>query len=206
MGTVSISGVTIEIYGTAAEASAYHAASASGAAWATLSPLVRNQALVSATRILERQVWAGSPTQTVSKVQPQPASTQPLQWPRSGLLDRNGNALDSATIPQDVIDAAYEIALESASSTSTVNVSTADAKYRVTRDRKKVGDLEVEEEREYFGTASRNQGRFSLNIMELIGLWLSGSERPALGTLSGGACSQFISTDRPWGYDGTGIN
>lgn len=42
--------------------------------------------------------WTGSPAST----------TQRLSWPRIGMLDRNGNAIDPATIPQDLKDAESE--------------------------------------------------------------------------------------------------
>jgi hypothetical protein len=44
--------------------------------------------------------WTGAPATT----------TQRLAWPRSGMFDQNGNAIDPATIPQTLKDAVAELA------------------------------------------------------------------------------------------------
>jgi hypothetical protein len=49
---------------------------------------------------LVRRAWTGAPATT----------TQRLAWPRTGMLDQNGNAIDSAVIPQDLKDALAELA------------------------------------------------------------------------------------------------
>jgi hypothetical protein len=48
-----------------------------------------------------RPYWTGTPT----------TATQGLPWPRIGMFDRNGNAIDTATIPQDLKDAESEMAI-----------------------------------------------------------------------------------------------
>src|SRR5690606_22909724 len=60
-------------------------------------------ALVRATGFLEsayRLRWKGKRTST----------SQTLAWPRTGVRDEDGVELDADTIPQQVIDAAYEAA------------------------------------------------------------------------------------------------
>lgn len=60
-------------------------------------------ALVRATGFIEsayRLRWKGKRTST----------SQPLAWPRTGVRDEDGVELDDDTIPQQVIDAAYEAA------------------------------------------------------------------------------------------------
>lgn len=47
-----------------------------------------------------RRQWTGAPATT----------TQRLAWPRTGMLDANGNEIDSATIPQALKDALSEFA------------------------------------------------------------------------------------------------
>lgn len=61
----------------------------------------KQQALVSATRMLERLNWDGLKTTTA----------QALQWPRVNLTDRDGNGLASDAIPQEIADATCELAL-----------------------------------------------------------------------------------------------
>lgn len=46
------------------------------------------------------QKWSGAPTTT----------TQALAWPRTGMYDRNGNAIASNVIPQDLKNAICELA------------------------------------------------------------------------------------------------
>lgn len=46
------------------------------------------------------RTWTGSPAST----------TQRLAWPRTGMFDRNGNAIPSNVIPQDLKDAVAELA------------------------------------------------------------------------------------------------
>jgi hypothetical protein len=47
-----------------------------------------------------RPTWTGAPSTT----------TQRLAWPRTGMFDRNGNAIPSGEIPQDLKDAVSELA------------------------------------------------------------------------------------------------
>jgi hypothetical protein len=49
---------------------------------------------------LIRPTWTGSPA----------SSTQRLAWPRLGMYDRNGNAIASTVIPQELKDATAELA------------------------------------------------------------------------------------------------
>lgn len=49
---------------------------------------------------LIRPTWTGAPAST----------TQRLMWPRTGMYDRNGNAISSTIIPQELKDATIELA------------------------------------------------------------------------------------------------
>ena len=51
-------------------------------------------------RYLTRRTWTGSPATT----------TQRLAWPRTGMYDGNGNAIDDDVIPQDLKNALFEFA------------------------------------------------------------------------------------------------
>lgn len=62
---------------------------------------LKQTALVTATRHLDRLIWKETRT----------TFTQRLQWPRVGLVDRDGNYLDADTIPQEIKDATCELAL-----------------------------------------------------------------------------------------------
>lgn len=47
-----------------------------------------------------RRTWTGTPA----------TATQRLAWPRTGMYDRNGNAIDPGVIPQELKDAESELA------------------------------------------------------------------------------------------------
>lgn len=82
------------------DASAFLDDSASGAPWAELDEDTQNRCLLTATRLLERQCWNGTKTDPV----------QVMQHPREGLVNKNGEAVDSSTVAQEVIDAECELA------------------------------------------------------------------------------------------------
>lgn len=64
--------------------------------------LNKQKALVSACRMLDRQTWLGTSVYL---------SSQRLQFPRAGLVDRNGFYIPSATIPMEIKEAQCELAL-----------------------------------------------------------------------------------------------
>ena len=55
--------------------------------------------LIGATRIMNTLLWTGSATDAI----------QALSWPRTGMLTRNGHALGSTIIPQELKDATAEL-------------------------------------------------------------------------------------------------
>lgn len=102
-----------DYYGTQAAADAYHAARGN-AAWAAaisadkLAALVRGSAYVDSLGIDARPCgamlsrWPGTKTG---------GRAQSLAWPRTGATDIEGFAIDPATVPVEVEQAAYESAL-----------------------------------------------------------------------------------------------
>lgn len=62
----------------------------------------REQALIAATRILDVYDWVGKKVHTLAD--------NALRWPRSGVYDPDGEALDSSTVPVDIQRAACELA------------------------------------------------------------------------------------------------
>lgn len=94
MPTVTINGTSYEVYANVATADLYLQADLSlFQTWDGASE--KEIALVSATRYLDRQRWQGTKTSDV----------QPLAWPRTGVIDRYGNSIASASVPQAIIDA-----------------------------------------------------------------------------------------------------
>lgn len=101
MGQVTIQGTTFDIYGVSSEADDYMKARWGGSPWFDADSEERNQTLVSATRMIDRENWLGQRT----------VSSQALEFPRTGLTDKDGNPVDSATVPLAVEEANYELAL-----------------------------------------------------------------------------------------------
>lgn len=69
--------------------------------WTGASTANKQKALMMATRLLDETFdWNGQKA----------SDTQALQWPRLGVTDRGGWAIDGDEIPQDLIDATCELA------------------------------------------------------------------------------------------------
>jgi len=102
MATITISGKVWTVYESLANADVYFA-SRPGTTWSTKSHVAGGlceQSLVTSTRWLNQQKWLGAKT----------SSVQALAFPRTGLTDVEGTAIDSATIPDIVLWAYYELA------------------------------------------------------------------------------------------------
>jgi len=81
---------------------------------------------------------------------PTDGASQEREWPRTGAVDRYGNALDPNTVPQRVIDASYIAAYQEAVEPGSLSASGSSAA-RVKRERVE-GAVEVE----YQSTATGN--------------------------------------------------
>ena len=102
MGTVTISANNYTIYGTQAAAIVHLTASLGTAAEAFIGATSANQAkaLVTATRMIDSVAWDGDPV----------VEGQAQAFPRTGLTDRDGNEVSSASVPTQVETATYELA------------------------------------------------------------------------------------------------
>lgn len=85
-----------------ADAITYHEGRLHNDDWLNASTATREASLKWATRLLDALSWEGEKT----------ASSQDLKWPRTYVYDDNGDQLDTATIPQFLIDATCEYALQ----------------------------------------------------------------------------------------------
>ena len=73
----------------------------SGTTWSGASNDLKDQALLMATQLLDQHIdWTGAASDVI----------QILEWPRTGMWDRNGNSMDSASIPADLVNATAEFA------------------------------------------------------------------------------------------------
>lgn len=95
---------TADSYASLVQALAYHAAKGN-AAWAASTDALREPALRRATTWLEGTYgtrWQGRRAN---------GRLQALDWPRYGVMDRDGWYVDVATIPAEVVNATCEAAL-----------------------------------------------------------------------------------------------
>lgn len=148
-------------YEDAAAGDVYFTDRINGTNWLAQTTAKKEQALISATSWLDRQLWVGAQTQ--------PKPTQPLDWPRTGVVDEEGNAVDSGSVPQFIIDATFELAL------ALINDSTVQENPSATGDnvkRVKGGSAEIE----FFFDPSTVSGTvFPKIVMELVSFYLLNS-------------------------------
>ena len=197
MGTVSIGTGTFNIYGLAADANTYFLAHSNADEWRDASTLTKNRALVTAARSFDRQNWVGTPTDLVTP--------QDLAWPRTGVTDRNGEAVDPNTTPDDVDEGNWEWALDLVKNGAIAD-ATPGTNTKKTRSSKKVDVITVSTELELFRPTIGETARFPVAVMELIGLFLAGGDE-ALAFASGTDVeSGFTDSDTDFGFSGIGID
>lgn len=97
--------VGVDTYVTVVEADTFLAKSIRATSWASLDNDTKEAALVSAAREMQTLPWIGTLT----------TPGQALSWPRSGVTDREGQAISSATVPQDIKNGQIEWAFVLAS-------------------------------------------------------------------------------------------
>ncbi len=138
-----------------------------GAEWEFLDETTKDRALVTAARLLERQRWTGTKT----------VSTQAMQWPRTGAVDRDGEPIDDTTVPNAVKEAQMELAYElTADGAQETKSDTGDRTKRL-----KAGDVEVE----YFAEDRATNTRFPTVVTELLIGLLAGSGATVVPYASG---------------------
>lgn len=153
------------------DATAYHAARGN-AEWASVSYSEgdREAAIRRATAFLSNSfTWAGLRTR---------ARNQALAWPRSGVVDQEGNGILADEIPIEVSDACAEIALRELVAPGAMNPDFTSSELVK---REKVGQIEVEYA--LSSTSADAQRPVLLVVRDSIGKFLkSGSGNALVGT------------------------
>lgn len=170
-------------YGSRAEADTYFNDSLRKDDWSAIAGSRKDQALVEATRVLERQAWAGQ----------KEVSSQTLEFPRTGLTDCQGNSVTAARSLEIIKEAQFEYALLLNGDIGAL--SSTDATGTNTK-RLKAGSAEIEFFRPQEGT------RFSVIVHELIGCFLAGEQAlAAVGSaFASGTDVKSTFTDSPDSY------
>lgn len=131
-----------EFYGTVEGADAYHLARGN-AAWAAATEQAKQGALTRASAYIDG-VGTQLPTTGCTLVFPGRKTggrAQPLQWPRSGAVDRDGDAIPAEEVPREVEQAVYEGALRELAKPGSLNPDYVASK---AVKRAKVGPLDTE--------------------------------------------------------------
>lgn len=172
MPTITIDGTDFDAYATVATADDYMVAAYHGATWRAALADDKARSLVTATRLLDRQVWQGRKA----------SDAQALDWPRSGIA-----GVDDSAVPQAVVDATCELALSILDGSSVQTNATTEEQAK----RLKAGSVEIEN----FRLSSSTDGapRFPQIVHELVGQWLA-SSAPLTAT-SAGTDATALSTD-----------
>ena len=103
MTVITIGTSMYDVYGTEAGLKSYLGGRLGADAYDNASGNDRKRAMVMAARWIDREKWQGTLTDSITP--------QPLAFPRTGITDCEGNAVGVSTIPDDVINASYELVL-----------------------------------------------------------------------------------------------
>lgn len=101
MGTITIGTTTYDVYGTTAALKSYMAAKLGSTNYDAATTTEQKQAHISATRWLDRANWQGQKYDLTTP--------QPLEHPRTGLTDKDGNEVAEDTVHITVEEATYEL-------------------------------------------------------------------------------------------------
>ncbi|RZZ90601.1 DnaT-like ssDNA-binding protein [Pseudoxanthomonas winnipegensis] len=130
------------MYGTLQGADAYHLARGN-AAWAAGAEAARTAALVRATDYIDGRYRYQLPSgiwQSMFTGVRTDGRAQPNEFPRTGAVDYDGNALPSDEVPVEVVNATYEAALRELTAPGSLSPDFVSSE-QVTRE--KVGPIEV---------------------------------------------------------------
>lgn len=178
MAEVDIDGTTYFAYASLEDADGYLAANLAADTWRGTDDDRKGMALVTATRVLDRQRWRGTKTDTA----------QVGAWPRSG----TGLAgVEDGTVPADIVNGSIELAsaLLDGSEAQTAQ-STAQTIQSL-----RAGSVSLS----YFRGAEGAPLRFPLPVMELIRLYLAGGGSGMAGAIAYGTGKQSTTVD-DYGY------
>lgn len=174
MATVTIgdqSSQPFAVYADVADADLYLSAALHAANWRAATDETKAMALVTATRILDRQRWKGDKTD----------DDQPLSWPRksTGLA-----GVEDDVIPQAIIDASIEIASALVDGTDIQNEQNTSQKIQSLR----AGSVALT----FFRGAEGTANRFPLIVQELLSLYLIGGSGSFGGVITSGTDGESV--------------
>jgi DnaT-like ssDNA binding protein len=156
---VLIASQPYDVYAPLDYANLYLQANFLASGWFDLTDDQRGSALVTATRLIDRQCWLGSPTGL---------SGQTLQWPRTGT---GVDGVDDTIVPQGIIDGSVELAFAIIDGNDAVSNQVPGV--QKIRDLA-AGAVHISYFRLAEGAAAQTN-RFPLPVQELVGKYLCGA-------------------------------
>lgn len=159
--SVQIGSTSYASYASVEQADAYLAAAIHATNWWTATDDTKARALVSASRMLDRQDWLGDKTDP----------DQVLAWPRS---NTGVDGVEDDVIPEPIVSAAIELALALVDGATVQTDANTSQKIQSIS----AGSVSIS----YFRGAEGVARRFPLIIHELVRDYLSGSAGLAIGT------------------------
>lgn len=164
-------------YSSVADADAYFVARLNATDWTGAVTATKQSALITATRMIDRQTWQGTPTVT----------DQPLAWPRSGVVDRYGNTMADDELPADFVLGFYELALALLQDDALQDTSTQGTNTK----RVKAGQVEVE----FFRSTLGLVGKFPNVVNDYLAQFLGGATGAEAGLAEGTDRCSFFDDD-----------
>lgn len=164
-------------YGSRAEADTYFSDSLRAAEWDAITNSTKDQGLIEATRVLERQTWAGE----------KETPSQDLAFGRTGLTDNEGVTLTPAETLEVAKEAQFEYAIYLIAKPGALN----------TRDATGSNIKQVGAGSAKVAFFKHTKGsRFPLMVTDLIGQWFGGDRGVIGGVVSGNSdCSSFTDSE-----------
>jgi len=156
-------------YGSRAEADAYFADSIKGDDWAAIADAKKDQGLVEATRVLEREHWSGAKEDPL----------QDLDFPRTGLTC-NSEDVTAAESLETIKTAQFEYALDIIAKPAILNVNDPTGLNNIKS--AGAGSAKVE-----FFSPSKSS-KYPETVKDIINCFLAGSSAEVTGSYVSGAC------------------
>lgn len=154
------------------DADDWFAARLGAASWTGATTLEKQQALITAARMLDRRPrWSGEQTD--------PTTPQPLQWPRDSATC-DGDAVADGTIPDNIAYGEFELALSLLEDEAIQDSASTGSNVK----RAKAGSAEVEFFRPTIGTPQAHQ--FPQTVHELVACYFDGSNSGIGAPYAGG--------------------
>jgi hypothetical protein len=177
MTVVAIDSTLYDVYASVGDADMYLAGMLSATAWAAATETQKAQALITATRTMDRQCWVGEKTMT---------SGQALQWPRT---DTGIDGVEDNVVPTDIVDGCIELAnlLMAGSNVQSTTTPNGQGLQII-----KAGSVSLT----YFRPGLENyydqNARFPIPVQELVGKYMCGATAAVIGQAFGAG----VTTDR----------